>query len=144
MFACRNRLFGCWALGLPVRHLLLAPGLYPTGYIYHIPDHPLRHAVSSTRLMATAKEVQTTLRQLLPTLDMETTTERQIREQLAEKLGPIEEHRKLIKASCRRSLQGFACVIRGAACFRSSSTCHACAARIPCLAPAVVGGSDGL
>eukprot|EP00775_Hariotina_reticulata_P004658 gene4658-4911_t len=48
--------------------------------------------------MATAKEVQTALRQLLPTLDMNETTERKIREQLAEELGSVEEHRKLIKA----------------------------------------------
>lgn len=47
--------------------------------------------------MATARDVQAALKELLPTLDIDTTTERQIREQLSQKLGSVEEHKKLIK-----------------------------------------------
>ncbi|KAF8067183.1 SUB1 [Scenedesmus sp. PABB004] len=47
---------------------------------------------------ATAQQVQAALRALLPTLDIDTTTERQIREQLAASLGPVEAHKKLIRA----------------------------------------------
>lgn len=47
--------------------------------------------------MATAREVQAALEELLPTLDPNTATERKIRDQVADKLGDISEHKKLIK-----------------------------------------------
>lgn len=53
---------------------------------------------TSVAAMATAKQVTTTLNKLLPTLDLGTTTERSIRQTLAEKLGDsVEEHKALIK-----------------------------------------------
>ena len=55
--------------------------------------HNIRHVVA----MATAQEVRATLDELLQTIDPNTATERKIREQVAEKLGDISEHKKLIK-----------------------------------------------
>eukprot|EP00879_Flechtneria_rotunda_P006969 GHRR01007316.1.p1 GENE.GHRR01007316.1~~GHRR01007316.1.p1 ORF type:complete len:472 (+),score=174.73 GHRR01007316.1:139-1554(+) len=69
--------------------------------------HPtLLRPTSPARTMATAKDVQAALRQLLPILDINTSTERQIRDQLTHTLGPIEEHKKLIKQEIDNYLAG--------------------------------------
>lgn len=47
--------------------------------------------------MASAKDVQDALQQLLAKVDPNTATERKIREELAAQLGDISEHKKLIK-----------------------------------------------
>lgn len=57
------------------------------------PKQGIRHVIA----MATAQEVRATLVGLLQTIDPNTATERKIREQVAEKLGDISEHKKLIK-----------------------------------------------
>lgn len=59
--------------------------------------------------MATAQEVEAALQELLPTLDPNTATERKIREQVADKLGDISEHKKLIKVCYRTASRIAAC-----------------------------------
>lgn len=53
--------------------------------------------------MAPAEAVRQALQQLLPSIDLATTTERKIREELSRQLGPVDEFKALIKVSCRRA-----------------------------------------
>lgn len=55
---------------------------------------------STNRHMATAESVRAVLRRLLPTLDLDATTERMVRELVSKQLSaPVDVHKKLIKAS---------------------------------------------
>jgi hypothetical protein len=53
-------------------------------------------------MSATAEQVRTAVRALLRRgVDLNTTTERQIREELAQQLGSVEAHKKIIKVALR-------------------------------------------
>lgn len=58
----------------------------------------LRQSVIARAMSATAEQVRTAVRVLLRKgVDLNTTTERQIREELAQQIGPVEAHKKIIK-----------------------------------------------
>jgi hypothetical protein len=66
--------------------------------VFPSPAASLRQSVIVRAMSATAQQVRTAVRALLRKgVDLNTTTERQIREELAQQLGSVEAHKRLIK-----------------------------------------------